>query len=70
MFIHVTPKQINNIKEWPVVATFEYQHVKFEERYKSVSTLKNAIRRMKRYQFHNAVDFKEGKVYRMKDLFS
>ena len=59
----ITSKKINRTEDYPVAAVFAYQGILFEERYKSNKTLLHAVKRGKRYEFINAVNYKSFQVF-------
>lgn len=61
MFIHVKAKKVNKPDELKIHATFEYQGVKYEERYKTKKMFLYALKRTKN-KFINAVDLNEMKT--------
>ncbi len=62
MMVHIMPKKVNDVKELTISATFQYQGVRYEERYRTKGNFLSALKRKKKDIFINAVDYKEMKV--------
>lgn len=62
MMVVIAPKKVNKASDLTIDATFQYQGVRYSERYKTKGHFLSALKRKKKDIFINAVDYSSMEV--------